>query len=75
MITMELEEEEKQSILLALALLSSTRPGWDHHLNGIALKIDAAEKGRAVSYDLFRQCLAASIPVPEVPLETKSGRG
>lgn len=50
----ELEEEERQATLLALAKLSLERPGWDDLLNRIARKIDNVTEGRADTYDHFR---------------------
>src|SRR6185312_17076508 len=40
-VSLTLDEEERQSVLLALAMLSLERPGWDDALNRIALKMDA----------------------------------
>lgn len=39
-VTLELEEEERQLVLMALAQLAVRRPGWDYILNHIALRID-----------------------------------
>lgn len=39
-IQLELEEEERQMVLMALAQLAVRRPGWDYALNHIALRID-----------------------------------
>jgi hypothetical protein len=50
----EIGEEERQMVLLALAHLSIERPGWDHALNEIALLIDNGRDGRALLYDQFR---------------------
>lgn len=51
-----LQEDERQAILLALAHLAVARPGWDHYLNGIAVRIDnATSEGRAKLYDEFRE--------------------
>lgn len=52
---LELEEGERQMVLLALAHLSRERPGWDDALNRIALRIDNEENGRAKLYDAFRK--------------------
>ncbi len=54
-ISVEFSEEERQSVLLALAKLSIERPGWDHLLNTIACKMDNVENGRSKMYDSFRQ--------------------
>lgn len=53
--TLPLDEADRQLVLLALAHLSVERPGWDHALNRIALRIDN-DKGdaRAELYDAFR---------------------
>jgi hypothetical protein len=52
--TITLDESERQAVLLALAKLSLERPGWDHMLNQIALKMDNAIGVRAQMYDSFR---------------------
>jgi len=52
--TLELEEGERQALLLALAHLSVERPGWDHMLNEIARRIDNVAGDRAKLYDQFR---------------------
>ena len=52
----QLSEEERQLIVLALAKLSVARPGWDDVLNRIALKMDRPTgEGRASMYDDFRK--------------------
>lgn len=53
--TLELEEGERQAVLLALAHLSVDRPGWDDMLNRLAVRIDNIREGRAVMYDEFRE--------------------
>jgi hypothetical protein len=54
-VTVRLEEEERQAVLLALAKLSIERPGWDDMLNLIALKMDnQGRDARAELYDSFR---------------------
>lgn len=50
----EIEEGERQMILLALGHLSRGRPGWDYALNEIAKKMDNVQEGRAVAYDQHR---------------------
>jgi hypothetical protein len=51
-----LDESQRQLVLMALAHLAIERPGWDHVLNDIALKVDYQEKpGRGTMYDGFRQ--------------------
>lgn len=62
--TLELEEGERQALLMALAHLSVERPGWDDMLNRIAVRIDNVGDGldywgrpvcgRALMYDGFR---------------------
>jgi hypothetical protein len=61
---LELEEEERQAVLLALAALAVERPGWDDMLNRVALRIDNAVSGRAQMYDQFR-CLRAGREPPK----------
>lgn len=50
----EIDEAQRQLILISLAHMSVRRPGWDHALNDIALMIDEDENGRAKLYDSFR---------------------
>lgn len=52
--TLELDEAQRQLVLLALAHLSIERPGWDHALNATALLIDNSSAGRAQLYEQFR---------------------
>jgi hypothetical protein len=52
-LSLELDEAERQMLLLALAHLSVERPGWDDALNRIACKIDNITDGRAVLYEEF----------------------
>jgi hypothetical protein len=54
----EIDEGERQLILLALAQLSVARPGWDHALNKIACKMDNVIAGRGNLYDGFRHLKA-----------------
>jgi hypothetical protein len=42
-VTFDLEEEERQAILLALAKLLVERPGWDDFLGRIADKLGGLE--------------------------------
>ena len=51
----EISEEQRQMVLLALGHLAVERPGWDHPLNEIACKMDNVEAGRATLYDNFRK--------------------
>jgi hypothetical protein len=53
-VRLELEEGERQMLVMALAHLSVERPGWDDALNRIAVRIDNMKDGRAVMYDEFR---------------------
>jgi len=61
-IDIQLDEGQRQMVLLALAQLARRRPDWDEALNDIALKMDnhvqrAASDGvrpRAELYDGFR---------------------
>ncbi len=52
--TLELDEGQRQLVLLALAVLSLESPGFDYALNEVAVKIDNVEKDRALMYDQFR---------------------
>ncbi len=56
--TFEIEEGQRQLILLALAVLSLSSPGFDFALNEIAMKIDNVKAGRAETYDGFRRLRA-----------------
>jgi hypothetical protein len=49
--SLELEEEERQALLLALAMLSIERPGWASLLSDIAVRIDNVVDGRPVMFD------------------------
>lgn len=51
----EIEEGERQLMLMALAYLSLIRPGFDFALNNLALKMDNNKAGRGVLYDAFRR--------------------
>jgi hypothetical protein len=53
--TLEIEEGQRQLILLALAILSLERPGFHNALNTIALKIDNNVEGAAEMYHSFRR--------------------
>ncbi len=57
-VTLILEEEERQVVLIALAHLSIDRPGWEDALARIARRIDNDKDGRPEMYDNFRQVLA-----------------
>jgi len=60
----EIDEEHRQMMILALAHLSVERPGWDHALNELALKMDNVEDGRATMYDQFRKLEYEANPPP-----------
>jgi len=51
-----LGEDERQLVLLALAVLSLQSPGFEDALNRIASRIDTVKDGRAEMYDDFRRC-------------------
>lgn len=55
-IRLDMDESQRQMILMALAHLSIERPGWDDALNRIALQIDNPIGGRlrGEMYDEFR---------------------
>ncbi len=52
---LELDEGDRQMVVLALAHLSVERPGWDHALNLLALQIDNQSEGRGVMFDELRK--------------------
>lgn len=52
--TFEIDEGQRQLLLMALAHLSVERPGFDYALNVIAVRVDNVQDGRAVMYDEFR---------------------
>lgn len=54
MISLELNEGDRQMVLLALAHLSVERRGWEDALHTIALMIDNQKDGRALMFDEFR---------------------
>lgn len=56
MVTLELEEQDRQLVLLALAVLSVESPGFDYALNLVAQRIDNVKDGRALTYDSLREC-------------------
>jgi hypothetical protein len=52
---LELDEGDRQLVLMALAHLSVERPGWDDALQRIAIRIDNTNPdGRPRMYDEFR---------------------
>lgn len=62
--SIEIDEAQRQMMLLALAHLSVERPGWDFALNELALKMDNVEGGRAYMYDQFRKLEFEANPPP-----------
>jgi len=63
----EREEEERQLVLLALAVLSIENPGFDFACNEIAVQFDNVEAGRALMYDAFRELRAKRQPYKPCP--------
>lgn len=54
MTTIDLDDGEQQLVLMALAHLANKRPGFDHALNEIALKMDERREGRAQLFEEFK---------------------
>lgn len=54
-ISLQIDEGQRQLVLMALANLSIALPGFDFALNQIALEMDNREQGRAILYDQFRK--------------------
>lgn len=52
---LEITEEQRQLVLLALGRLAAERPGFDFALNEVAIKMDNLKEGRALMYDQFRK--------------------
>lgn len=52
--TLEMDEGDRQLVLMALAILSLTFPGWDDATNRVALRIDNDKDGRAEMFDALR---------------------
>lgn len=69
--TLELDEGERQLVLLALARLSVERPGWDDALNRIALRMDNPENGRAQMYDDFRKLNLTALELRNLVLDAR----
>jgi hypothetical protein len=59
-----LSEEDRQLVLLALAVLSLESPGLDYAANCVAVRMDNVVDGRAVMYGDFRHCRADGAPRP-----------
>lgn len=66
MLTLNLDEGDRQLVLLALATLALERRGFDYALNKIAMRIDNHMIGfdgpRAETYDEFRRLNADKFP-------------
>jgi hypothetical protein len=58
---LDIEEGQRQLILMALAHLSIERPGFDWALNQIAVKMDNISKDRAILYDEFRELRSSNL--------------
>jgi hypothetical protein len=67
MVTLELEEGDRQLVLMALAALSLEKPGFVDALNRIAVRIDNVKDGRAELFDGFRRFRADAL----APSETR----
>jgi hypothetical protein len=71
---LELSEEERQMVLLAMAVLSLESPGFDPMLNDMALRIDTPERGgRATMFDKFRRARADTITPEGWPTRARKG--
>lgn len=64
---LELDEGERQLVLLALAQLSLIDRGFDYALNLVALRIDNDQGGRAEMFDAFRASRADLVPAERYP--------
>jgi len=51
----QLDEGQRQMMLMALAHLSVERPGWDDALQRLAIQLDNEHEGRPQMYDEFRK--------------------
>lgn len=60
-ISLELTEADRQLVMMALAALSLTFPGFDAALNEIALRIDNEKNGRGEMFDAMRKLRADCI--------------
>jgi hypothetical protein len=61
----EIDEAQRQMILLALAHLSIERPGWDWALNQIAVLMDNVVNERGELYDRFRELRSSTKSLEE----------
>jgi len=51
-----IDEGDRQMLLMALAHLAVERPGWNHALSRIAIRVDnKTREGRPELYDDFRK--------------------
>lgn len=50
---LELEEAERQVVIMALAHLAVERPGWEAWLHGIAKRIDIVDNDRDATFACF----------------------
>jgi len=64
-VTLDLDESDRQIVLLALAVLSLRSPGLDYALNRVACRIDNVKAERAETYEAFRRARS--------DVETKKG--
>lgn len=65
---LELDESERQIVLLALARLAVERPGWDDALCRIAARVDNPnERGRPAMMDEF---IVLHVTPPEIHMPT-----
>jgi hypothetical protein len=67
MITVELDESQRQMVLMALAALAIERPGWDMALSAIALKMDNVQTTKQRRLDALH-CCPGSVPGPRIAL-------
>ena len=56
----ELNESDRQAVILALANLAVERPGWNYMLTRIALKMDNDRGGKPQMYEEFKKTHAAN---------------
>jgi len=63
---LELDESDRQLVLMALAHLSLRFPGFDDALNRVAMRIDNVVDGRAKLFDGFRELRNDEFPTVEV---------
>lgn len=56
----EVDEEQRQLILMALAHLAVERPGWDDALSRIAVLADNVVEGKPEMYEQFKRLRSES---------------